>query len=595
MWSWRKSSYDSPLPALSVRGGSLRWMLRQTVVAWMFGIVWATIVMGSRMNLYCRMLGFGNRHFGILSALPFAATSLQFLATILIERTGLRKYQFITCHTLHRALWLVVAAIPLLLPLPSPAAVWLMLAAVGMSWAFMALSGPAWMSWMGDLVPRRLRGRFFAARSVATRGVQLPVVILLAIGIHWATVGDADITAADQPLLLWCLSGLFVIAAICGILDAVLFYRVREVLPPRGDEPRTPAVVLNPRKWPRHSRVRRAYRAFRRLWLLAHFRRLRRTWVYRFDRGAWAVAYQLLFVPLTDRLFRRYVLYGATITFAATVAGPFYYRNLLENLRFGAVGTDMLFLFLGPVVALLASKRLGRLIDAWGRRPVLILCTFLTVLSVTPYFFASRYTHNPAFVVAGLNAIAGGLGWLFGQSGWGEMFTGAPVGAWLILSVSLLFGMTGWMGIMLAQAGIVLGFADGRGRSKYIAASGFFISIGGLVGGLVGGEVARALEHYQTHPIRAWLFEWNNWHAVFLLSFLARLAALCLLRGMPDPGSRKAWDMVRVVTGNVYNGAATRLFWPLRIFGWRVRQQRTAATGRPRRKRPKRRRRDRAA
>jgi MFS family permease len=251
-----------------------------------------------------------------------------------------------------------------------------------------------------------------------------------------------------------------------------------------------------------------------------------------------------------------------------SVAAQFFYRNLLDNLRFGPVGTDVLFMVIGPLVGLASSRGWGRLMDRWGRRPVLILATACTVLSVMPYFFASRHTPNPGFVIDGVNGLSGAVGRLFGMRQWSWLSSEMPVGAWMIMSLSVTIGGCGWMGVMLAQSGIVLGFSDGHGRSKYIAAHAVLISVGGAAGGIAGGSAAHALRFLQGSPIALGPLEWNNWHATFALSLLARVTALLLLVNMPDPGAGKMRDLVREFTANVYNNVGSRLFYPLRIFGW---------------------------
>jgi hypothetical protein len=69
----------------------------------------------------------------------------------------------------------------------------------------------------------------------------------------------------------------------------------------------------------------------------------------------------------------------------------------------------------------------------------------------------------------------------------------------------------------------MLNFSDGPGRSKYVAASAVLIGIGGTLGGLAGGLVAQNLEFLQSNPLGPFL--WNNWHATFVISLLARVAA----------------------------------------------------------------------
>lgn len=556
--SWRNKSYDE-VPALSVRGQRLRQSLRTVTVAWMFGIVWMTCIAGSRLTIFARMLGFNNFHFGLLAAVPFVATLGQLVATVLIERTGLTKHQFLEFATIHRLLWLAVAAVPLVaaLPgvpaLPAPWGVWTMLGILAASLFFGAMAVPAWLTWMGHLIPRRIRGRYMADRSRITTGVQIPVVIGLAVLMDRMTRYDAEtgqrlpMTPADQPELLGAICAVFAVAAVIGAIDILLFRRLREIVPATGRQPREPAVKFDVR--PRMSRTPAAGIAFLGRYLCAAVR-------------------QLLIDPLTDSVFRQYVIYGATITFAMTVAGSYFWRNMLENLGFSQVAADVLFMVMAPLAGILAARGWGTLVDRWGRRPALIVATVCIIFSVTPHFFATAQTPAPQFVADGVNALAGLVrSWTgLGNTHW--ITPDMPVGAWLVISLATIVGGIGWTGIALAQHGIILGFADGSGRSKYVAAHGVLIGLGGVIGGLAGGALAHTLRDLQAAPILAGPFLWNNWHATFALSLLARIMALVWALRMPDPGSRKVRVMVRSWTSNVYNNVATRLFYPLRIFGW---------------------------
>ena len=543
----------------------MRSSLRTVTAAWMFGVVWMACIAGSRMTIFARMLGFNNFHFGLLAAVPFIATLGHLVATVLIERTGLTKHQFLQFGTASRLLWLAVAAIPpaAMLPfLPDLPAAWAaptMLVIILASSFLAAMANPAWLTWMGDLIPRRIRGRYMADRSRITTGVHIPVVIGLAVLMDRMTRYDAEtgeklpITAADQPELLWAICAVFAAAAVIGAIDILLFRRLREIVPSTGRHLRKPAVKLNVR--PRTSGSPAAGIAF-----LGRYLR--------------AAAGQLIVDPLKDNVFRQYVVFGATITFAMTVAGIYYWLNMLENLGFSQVAADVLFMVIAPLVAIFAVKGWGRLTDRWGRRPVLILATVCIIFSVSPHFFATAQTPAPQFVADGVNALAGLVGSWTGRGNTHWITPDMPVGAWLVVSLATIFGGIGWSGIAMAQHGIILGFADGSGRSKYVAAHAVLIGLGGVAGGLAGGAVAHSLRGLQEAPILAGPFLWNNWHATFALSLLARILALVWALRMPDPGSRRVRVMVRYWTSNVYNNVATRLFYRLRIFGWGRRRNR---------------------
>jgi MFS family permease len=546
MPSWRHKSYDM-LPALSVRGQELRRSLRITTIAYMYCFIWLSCVSGSHVPVFAHMLGFSDFDFGLMTAIPFLATLGQLVAAVLIERTGLKKYQFIRFGVLHRLMWIAVAAIPLVLPLPSRWAVWAMLLALMVSWSMASLSAPAWTTWMGDLIPRRIRGRYFANRAIYTRPVQVLFVIALGVVLDAVTKTNAsEWSAADQPVLLRVICVIFIVGALFGAADILLFRKVREVLPTTPDRPREPVVkfdISRPSRW-----------------------NLPATAVY-FGRFAASAVRQLLVEPMKDRVFRRYVAYGMTITFAMAIPGWYFWKNSLENLHFTKLGANFMFLVVGPVLGLAGSKQWGKLIDRWGRRPVLLIATVGTCISVTPWFFASRGTPSPAFVVEGMNWLFAKLNAMAGRNDLALLAADSSYGAYLLGCLASVLGGVAWTGIGLAQTGIMLGFSDGPGRSKYLAASSALISIGGMVGGIAGGLIAENMGYLQGTPWQIGCLLWNNWHLTFAFSFLTRAASVFWLFNMPDPGAGRTRDMIRYVGSNLYNFMTNFMYMPMRLFG----------------------------
>jgi len=537
--------------------------MRTVTAAYTLAVVCLACTSGSHIKVFARMLGFNNLAFGLMSAIPFLATLAQLPASIMIEQAGLRKYQFIYFMFFSRLLWLAVAAIPLILPLPSTLAVVMMLVILVISSSSAALATPAWHSWMGDLIPRRIRGRFLGMRAMLGQVTQLVIVVALGIALDASSVAGAPETFAAQPTLMWVICGLVVLGVVFGTWDILLFRKIREVKPTTRDETLPPVVMIDAK--PPRGRRPLAFCAYA-------------------GRYAAAATRQLLVDPLRDRVFRRYVIYGATIAFAMTVAGWFWWLNAMENLGFSKLGANVVFLGIGSVAGIVASRFWGRVIDRWGRRPALMLSTIGTLFSPMPWLLVRRDTPAPAAVVSAINWISRQLGAIVGQGDWQWIAPDTPLTAFAAGLLACTIGGFCWTGVSLTQIGVTLGFADGRGRSRYIAASSVLISVGGVLGGVVGGVLAQSLEHLQSSPIIVGPFLWNNWHACFALSILARGAGALLLVGMPDPGSGRFRDMMRLLGMNAYNAAATRLFYPLRIFGWQRRnggkRPRDGASGR---------------
>jgi len=538
----RNASFEV-LPALSIRKAELRRSMRLVTAAWAMGIIWMTCTGGSWMNTFQVMLGFSNTDFGLMTALPWAATLANLAAVVIMERTGLRKYVFIISKSISRLLWLVVAVILVTLA-GTRAAVWLVLLTILAASVLDAVGTPAWMTWMGDLIPRRIRGRFLAMRGMISRLVLVPVAIGVSIFIDCMTDSSKPVTPQAQPQLLWALAGLFFGSAFFGVADILVFLRIREVRPSVHDKPPPPAVSMTVARSGRGGVVSALSYAV---------------------RYVASVVGQLLLAPLKDHAFRRYVLYGATITFAMGMGGSFFVRELREDLGLSHMSINAIYMILGPLMAIISANPWGRLMDRWGRRPMLMVATSVAAFGGVPYFFASRFTPNPPYVAEAVNATANWIGhigavvaaWFGWHVDWGQwviLGPTAPVGVWLICSTTVFFGFVGWSGVMLGQSGIIMGFADGAGRNKYVAAHAVFSGFGGAIGAYSGGLIADGLANASWyHPLHVWLFQWNNWHATFAVSTLARVAALLLLIGMPDPGARRARDMVRSLGLDVLN------------------------------------------
>src|SRR5215212_7061118 len=150
-------------------GKALRRAMLIATGGWMFGSVWSSAMSGTPLTLYARKLGASQFQFGLLAALPFIASILSLPASILIEATGQRKRIFLLGLYLQRFMWFIIAVAPLWIlnrggfvhqHLAMSVFLWLMF----VMYAGNAIGGPAWVTWMADLVPDRIRGKYFSRR-----------------------------------------------------------------------------------------------------------------------------------------------------------------------------------------------------------------------------------------------------------------------------------------------------------------------------------------------------------------------------------------------------------------------------------------------
>lgn len=544
----------------------MRHSLRLVTAAWMVGVVWSICVGGDQMRAFAHILGFSDFAFGLMSAIPFIATLGQLPAAIIVERTGLRKYLWFNASIVSRMLWMVLAAVPLIFwpgRQGSTTAVVLALGIIFISNFLAHLSTPPWLTWMGDLIPRRIRGRYFAKRVQLSTAVQIVAIIVISLILRSVgTTHGGNENAVDDRTLLITICVIFAVGAILGTVDILLFRKVREIRPPRNQEFERPSFVFNvarPERWTLASGTSYGLKL------------------------TWRICEETLVDPLRDRVFRNYVCYGAVITFSMTCCGWFYWKFASETLGFDALASNIVFLAIGPVAASLTSPWWGKMIDRWGRRPTLIVSTVLMAVSTVPWFVMWRGMPCPQFMAGAINAVGGAVGWfvqLIQQRVhwvWPAYEPSSAAWVWVtaqnrgfvlpyvLASLGCIMGASSGTAVGLASNAIVLGFSDGHGRSKYVAASSILINIGGALGGVVGGLVA---ESFKNAPCVIVGIVLNNYQLTFVLGMLLRLVSLGLLWNMPDPGARKVREMLKIWTDSLYNVVTSGMFLSLRLVGW---------------------------
>jgi len=100
---------------------------------------------------------------GLLSSIPNLIVGFsQLAAPDLSERAGSRKALILPMVFLHAIMFIPVLLVPFIF---HNSQVWWLIAFVTVSTVFGAIANPAWGSLMADLVPIRLRGRYFSSRG----------------------------------------------------------------------------------------------------------------------------------------------------------------------------------------------------------------------------------------------------------------------------------------------------------------------------------------------------------------------------------------------------------------------------------------------
>jgi MFS family permease len=308
-----------------VHGKELRNYLRLVTIAWGFGAACFGAIGGTALPELSKILGAPQFFFGLLGAAPFLAAIPQLPVSWLVERTGKRKWLFIEYCAAHRLLFLLIGAIPFVLPSSWHTVRLGALVTVYCGSFFLSgVAGPTWNGWMSDLIPNRIRGRYWAFR----RRVGLVTQMLAALAAGWFI----DYSEGTRLGMAGGIGVVFAAAAVFGTIDVLTFVFIPEI-PKRISQIKT-------------------------------------TWG------------DLIRSPLADRSFRQLMTYWFLLNFTnAGIIGTFFQRNLREVVQMRNSWVNFV-LVVSPCIGWYAAvKWWGCARDRWGNRPILVLASAAIVIN----------------------------------------------------------------------------------------------------------------------------------------------------------------------------------------------------------------------
>ena len=331
---------ESALAPSQVRHG-----LKLSIAEGTLAQVFITVTAGAFLTGYLLMLGADNTTLGIVSALPFLIQPVQFLGAHLISALGRRK-PIAVIGSMGRALWLIPLLLPYLPLSPGQRMVLLVLSLFASS-ALVTIYGNAWLDWMTDLVPPRLRGNFFSTRNT---GMAAMAMVVNAGGGWWLdSMRGLDREADGYAVLIG-------LGILCGAVCTLLLGRQPE--PPMS----APKVRLRP--------------------------------------------LEVLREPWRNPAFRGFLLTMIAWNAALAVPSAFFSAHALTvlGLPFTRLAS---FDVITSAVAMLAFPLWGRLSDRWGQRRVLLICMAGTIVLPLAWVVATP----TALWVLYLNSTLAGIWW----------------------------------------------------------------------------------------------------------------------------------------------------------------------------------------
>ncbi|MHC4887587.1 MAG: MFS transporter [Planctomycetota bacterium] len=456
-------------------------------------------LVGIPLQMFLEALGATSVQMGALGTILLLAGTAQIPGAFLSERLDRRKSTWLVAALIHRSLWFVPAALPFLFPDRPRLMVYLLLAITGLSMALAHSASAPWFSWMADLIPDRLKGKFWGRRQTWTMGA-----LLLASWLS-GTLLDAW-PNPGKPGGVWTgFVVVFLLYATLGVADILLHCLVPE---PTAAKRTTidpwPTRILTPLRIP----------AFRNLTLAA---------------GFWSFS----------------------LMFMASFSGLILKRDF--DVTYTQLAWTVIFWTLG---GMLSGKIWGSLITRLGGRSftviMLVATAFMTlswfVASPTPMTLQGFLTPIPLvgrLAAWGLNLLPSSIAAPLAT------FT-MPQAVWLFCLVNLLNGMF-ISGIMTGQFNLASRLAPKEGRTMAMAVHFSVVGLIGAIGPWLGGELLEWTSSLGGEITYPWGVAFHPIHCLVVIRilFIFSLVIPFLIASRPPEGDMPVRKAVsRLLVGN---------------------------------------------
>src|SRR3954469_3643321 len=137
------------------------------------------------------MMGASNFQIGVLAALPTFTNLFQLLSIWLVRKYNNRRAIAVICAFLARFPLLIIGSLPFLFS--SSASINVLIFFLFFYYFFGSIAGPAWNSWMKDLVPENKLGTYFSHRTKLTQTLNVILSISIALLLDFVKKYHPDV------------------------------------------------------------------------------------------------------------------------------------------------------------------------------------------------------------------------------------------------------------------------------------------------------------------------------------------------------------------------------------------------------------------
>jgi MFS family permease len=297
-------------------------------------------------------------HFAVLSAIGQVSQVFQALGAFVTRRRTKRKGVVLTLQFIGCGIALLYGILPFIFSSGNAIRAFLLLLFVSVS--LLSIAGNVWIGWISDIIPLRIRARFFSGLSQYLMLTTVAVSYGFSLFIdHFGisgkenlhTQGSAFFTAENLPAGFTIIFLIAVVAAFSGL----------------GVLSRLPE---------KEKKIEEESTA------------------------------GMFFSPMRDNNFRRFLFYNCWWMLAVGIGAPFWQPFMLQKLRMSLFEVQI-YGSINVAAAVLVLRLWGRLIDAYGNRSAMRLIILLGGFNPMIWLFVTPQN----YMILYLEAITSGIMW----------------------------------------------------------------------------------------------------------------------------------------------------------------------------------------
>ena len=324
-----------------------------------FATVHLTLTSGVFLIGYALLLGVNDFQLGLLTALPFLAQMVQPFSALLVQNLKERKAFTLAGSVFFRGIWIFLVFLPFIL-FSKDYKISLFLFIIAVSAVVNNFTTVTWLSWMADLVPERIRGRYFGIRNT--------ILQVVTIGVYFGGAKLIDYYKSLKPdqmnfkllnfssfpnLSVLGFALIFSIGVIAAFCAGLLLYFQPEPF---------------------------------------------------FHRSSNKAGFKDLLVPFKDKTYQKLIRFFAWWSLTVGISAPFWGAHMLRNLHLDYYLIS-LFSIVAGAISLISQPFWGKMIDRYGCKPVLKFNLIFILFIPYLWFFVTPQNYFLLWVDAFMSGI----------------------------------------------------------------------------------------------------------------------------------------------------------------------------------------------